>query len=271
VHTIDTIFYPNLKMSDLSREIGIILKEDPNAVEGVRRLLRNTKSKQKDVNTRDLNAAHHIPGYKFIRRDTTIRLERRGPFEPAQVVERSVDTPSSSDWLNGQNTLRPLAPNRIQLKSPLNIGGMYSPQGVRQSTYTLNADEDYADGDPDDNTNDSNMDWSRWRPTRSDKTSPQGHRVDETETRRRAPKSPREASSEVRPQPLREVSSEPTLSAEALPKARPSPPPKVLSIKEQIDSLAKTQALSMADGISKSLQTTLDRAVNAQALNPQWG
>jgi hypothetical protein len=63
-------------MTELLKEIGDIIKQDPNAVDVVRRHLRNTKAKHKEANTRDLNEGFQVPGYKYVKRNNVLYLEK---------------------------------------------------------------------------------------------------------------------------------------------------------------------------------------------------
>ena len=61
---------------EVLKEIAKVLKQNPNDFEGVRRVLRNTKSKHSEINTRDINISHHIPGFRFLKRNNMLYLER---------------------------------------------------------------------------------------------------------------------------------------------------------------------------------------------------
>ena len=63
-------------MTELLKEIGDVLRQDPSGVDAVRRVLRNTKSMHREANTRDLNAVHHVPGHKFVKRNNVLFLDK---------------------------------------------------------------------------------------------------------------------------------------------------------------------------------------------------
>ncbi|GHU20902.1 hypothetical protein FACS189472_13040 [Alphaproteobacteria bacterium] len=78
-------------MTQLLKEIGDVLKQDPNGVESVRRVLRNSKSTHKEASTRDLNAAYHVPGYKYVRRNGFLTLEKGGDDKQNPSAQPNLD------------------------------------------------------------------------------------------------------------------------------------------------------------------------------------
>jgi hypothetical protein len=135
----------------LSKEIEDILKANDRDIDGVRSALRNAKSQHKNLKTKDLNAVHKIPGYRFTSRDGIIRLERSGPLEspPSRTpTPAPVSTPTS--------LLRPRKNPFLDLSSdlndPINRARFLKQreQGIGKKKHILAADED-----TDDTTDDS--------------------------------------------------------------------------------------------------------------------
>jgi hypothetical protein len=168
-----------------------------------------------------------MPGYKFVRRDGVLHLERRGPFDTPQTPSSQVEerpTPFGRQIGGFNDSLK--WPKRLELKpsnSKFSLAPASSSTGfTRPRSLLLNADEDTDDGT--DVSTDVNTD-------------EKDNKIVITEMRRKAPKSP------------------------------PPPPPKAPSIKEQIDSLAKAHALTKAEeqakSIAKSLHSAFDKAVTA--------
>jgi hypothetical protein len=78
----------------LFNDIKTVLEQDPNAYDAVRRVLRNTKSKHKEANTRDPNANFHIPGYKFIKREGVLILVKDGGVPEEKYLKPKMDVSS---------------------------------------------------------------------------------------------------------------------------------------------------------------------------------
>jgi hypothetical protein len=74
-------------MSELLKDISDIIKQDQNAVDSVRRVLKSTKAKHKDTNTRDLNSTLQVPGYKYVKRNNVIFLDKDYASKSAQNLK----------------------------------------------------------------------------------------------------------------------------------------------------------------------------------------
>jgi hypothetical protein len=74
-------------MSELLKDISDIIKHDQNAVDSVRRVLKSTKAKHNDTNTRDLNSALQVPGYKYVKRNNVIFLDKDYASKSAQNLK----------------------------------------------------------------------------------------------------------------------------------------------------------------------------------------
>jgi hypothetical protein len=132
------------KMTEVLNDIKNVLIQDRGAVDSVKQILRNTKSKHRELNTRDLNTNYRVPGYKYLKREGVLML----------LKDKDADMLTSrSGNVVGERMSKALVPTGVKPNLKKQVNDLINKNKQKMLDTEADGDEKEEDDDDDDGVN----------------------------------------------------------------------------------------------------------------------